>query len=808
MQSSSLKLQYIIAFLFILVIIILTYDISKQAKNLKHINDFLSNTQNLLYLDKNIDANLKIMNFHKQYDDIENLILNFDNELSKMKSIVEKYDQQKKLFDKIQNDFLDQKEKIRYYNGKMALIYSSMLDMQKYTEKNKISSVLSSIYSRFLNLDFDLHADIENFLDYLSSVNTTQLSKIEFKFVNKIYEAITNLHKANEYKIYILNNDLKLNLTKFLDHIKKQHKNLINKIINIFIIMIVISLMFIVWNVRLLNKIKSRDKDIRFLKIAANNSYNSIIFTDEKLNIVYVNEAFEHINGYKIKDIMGNNPSFLKYYTKDDKYYDELRKALKRKIPWSKEYFESKKSDNTKIIENISIIPNINEGKLEGFVSIKLDKTKEQNAKIELKSKNEALKKQIYKDHLTDTGSYTALMEKLDKNEDGIIIYIRINNFLNLSYFYKSKIIDEFIVSFVNTLKLCITTYNIECELFRFQLDEFCIFYRGKNLSQDISHIKSYFQTKFINLAHIENTKTNVQKIELILGVSSNMDSNITRLTQAIWAYEEAKKSDEKIYFYQDNDPMEQQYFKNLDIIKLIQNALKNDKVIVECQPIFNIKTNNKKANKYEILIRILDDDGKIHYPGEFLDVAKQILLYNALTNKVINITFDLLEKYPNKQFSINLSSSDMSNSNIRKIFIEKLKICRNPTNLYVEILESESIDNYDTILPFIKEIKSLGCKLSIDDFGSGYSNYYRMLEFDVDVLKIDGSIIKLLPKDKNAKVVMETIVNFAKKMNYEIVAEFISDKNILNEVKKYDVDYGQGFYLGKPIYPDFIIFD
>ncbi|MBF6676147.1 GGDEF domain-containing protein [Campylobacter sp. RM12321] len=426
----------------------------------------------------------------------------------------------------------------------------------------------------------------------------------------------------------------------------------------------------------------------------------------------------------------------------------------------------------------------------------------------ELNIKNQAFKRQIYKDHITNIGSYVALIEKLDNNEQGTIIYMRINNFSNLSYFYKSKIIDEFIISFVDTLKLCIKTYNINCEIFRSQLDEFCILYHGNNISLDITRIKSYFQTSNINITNNENTKINIQKIELILGISSNMDSNINRLTQAIWAYKKAKKMDEKIYFYQDNDPMEQQYFKNLDVIKLIQNALKNDKIIVECQPIFNIKTNSKIANKYEILIRILDDEGKIHYPSEFLNVAKQILLYNALTSKVIDITFNLLEKYPNKQFSINLSSSDMVNLSIRQTFIKNLKICKNPTNLFVEILENESIDNYDVINPFIKHIKEFGCKLSIDDFGSGYSNYYRMLEFDIDVLKIDGSIIKRLPFDKNSRIVMETIVSFAKKMNYEIVAEFVSDENILNEVKKYDVDYAQGFYLGKPISPDFILFN
>lgn len=812
MRDSSLKLQYLVVFLFIISITILTSSMNKQGKKLQYINEFISNIQNLVYVDKNIDLNLKNMIFYKRYEDIENLIVEFDNNLTIINNIIKKYDiatkQQIEIYKKLQDGFLDKKENIRHYNGKMASIYSTMLDMKNYAEKYQMTPVLSILYSKFLNLNFDSYGEIDAILDHVVSIDKEKLNKNELKFINKINTIMNDLIEANDYKFFILNSQSSKYLQNFLDYNKTQYKALIDSLIKIFVVMIIISLMFIIWNLRLLNKIKVKNRDIRFFKLATDNSFNSVIFTDRNLNITYANKAFEQISGYKLKDIVGKNPTFLKYYEQNEEYYSEIKNAIKNKKIWNKDNFISKKSDNTIIVENIVIMPNLNDKNLDGFVSVKLDKTKEINATQELNLKNQTLQRQIYKDHITNTGSYIALMQKLDNNEEGVIIYIRINNFSNLSYFYKSKVIDDFIISFVNTLKLCINTYNIDCEIFRFQLDEFCIFYRGNNLVKDIAHIKSYFATSKINILNDENSKTNTQKIDLILGVSSNIDSNITRLIQAIWAYEEAKKLDEKIYFYQYNDPMEQLYFKNLDVIKLIQNALRNDKVIVECQPIFNIKTNNKIANKYEILIRILDDEGKVHYPGEFLDVAKQILLYNALTSKVIGLTFNLLDKYPNKQFSINLSSSDMINSNIRKIFIEKLQTCKNPSNLYVEILESESISNYDIINPFIKHIKELGCKLSIDDFGSGYSNYYRILEFDIDILKIDGSIVKRLPYDENSRIVMETIVNFAKKMNYQIVAEFVSDENILKEVKKYDVDYGQGFYLGKPVSPDFILFN
>lgn len=91
-----------------------------------------------------------------------------------------------------------------------------------------------------------------------------------------------------------------------------------------------------------------------------------------------------------------------------------------------------------------------------------------------------------------------------------------------------------------------------------------------------------------------------------------------------MWAYREAQKLDDKIYFYKNNGDMEKRHFKNIEVTQLLQYALKNQRVIVECQPIFNIKNGETKAKKYEILMRILDGKRAIRYPGEFLDTANR----------------------------------------------------------------------------------------------------------------------------------------------------------------------------------------
>nr|WP_297890535.1 EAL domain-containing protein [Sulfurihydrogenibium sp.] len=115
------------------------------------------------------------------------------------------------------------------------------------------------------------------------------------------------------------------------------------------------------------------------------------------------------------------------------------------------------------------------------------------------------------------------------------------------------------------------------------------------------------------------------------------------------------------------------------------------------------------------------------------------------------------------------------------------------------EILESEGIENYEDVSGFIKEVKSYGSKIAIDDFGSGYSNFAHMLKLDVDYLKIDSSLIKNIHQDKNSQIIVQTIVGFAKKLGIKTIAEFVHNREVFEKVRELGVDYSQGYYIGEP---------
>ena len=115
------------------------------------------------------------------------------------------------------------------------------------------------------------------------------------------------------------------------------------------------------------------------------------------------------------------------------------------------------------------------------------------------------------------------------------------------------------------------------------------------------------------------------------------------------------------------------------------------------------------------------------------------------------------------------------------------------------EILETASFENYEKLKDFIKTTKSFGCKIAIDDFGSGYSNFSHVLSLNVDYLKIDASLVKNILYDANSRVITQTIIDFAVNLNLKTIAEYVEDKESHELLDKIGANYIQGYYIGKP---------
>jgi EAL domain-containing protein (putative c-di-GMP-specific phosphodiesterase class I) len=211
------------------------------------------------------------------------------------------------------------------------------------------------------------------------------------------------------------------------------------------------------------------------------------------------------------------------------------------------------------------------------------------------------------------------------------------------------------------------------------------------------------------------------------------------------------------------------------------------------------LNNKTKVIEKYESLVRLVDESGTVLTPHSFLDISKKGSYYNKITHRVLENSFRILD-HISTEISINLSSLDIEKEETRRILYELLeKYEKDNSRVVFELLEDENVKDFAVIKRFIKKVKNLGVMIAIDDFGAGYSNFERLLEFEPDILKIDGSLIKNIASDPYSRNIVETIVSFAKKQKIITIAEFVENEEIFKILYDLGVDYSQGYYFGEP---------
>lgn len=416
--------------------------------------------------------------------------------------------------------------------------------------------------------------------------------------------------------------------------------------------------------------------------------------------------------------------------------------------------------------------------------------------KIELESQLTSTKDELYKRYFTDTLTGLAniyqLREDLNDEEDSTLIILSVDNFKIINDFYGYVVGDYLLEQLSKKLRKELdntTIYRISGSQFAIRIHQ----------SFDFYSLKSYLTTLAEHLKHLSFTYAQTI-IYLDLTFASIETKDRTDIFSKVsMALQYARNVNQDFWIYENRMHFERLYESNLKTSLHIRKAILNEGIVLYFQPILCNKTD--KVVKFESLARLLDSEGNILAPDKFLNIAKTIKVYPQVTKAIINKTF---ASFRNNElaFSINISIEDIMDNDIYEFILEKLKTSEKANQVIFEILESEHIDNFDKISRFITEVKRYGAKIAIDDFGSGYSNFSYLTKLHVDFIKIDGSLIENIDSDPTAAMIVETIVDFAKKLNIETVAEHVHSSTILDKVKQMGIDYSQGFLIDKP-HPD-----
>lgn len=289
------------------------------------------------------------------------------------------------------------------------------------------------------------------------------------------------------------------------------------------------------------------------------------------------------------------------------------------------------------------------------------------------------------------------------------------------------------------------------------------------------------------------------------------IDVNTTSSTRAISEANIAcnlasKRGGNKVCAYQEDNAEIRKLEGNLEWVMILKKALQENRFRMHAQAIHPLKLEEYKKpfHHYELLIRLSDEKGNPISPAEFIAAAEYYSMMPTLDRWVIRNVFKhisvLPEQNPLPVFAINLSGQSLNDSQFLDFVRKEIKSSGvHPQMLCFEITEQVAVEDLNSINNFIASLKALGCKFSLDDFGTGMSSYAYLRSLDVDYLKIDGSFVKHIVNDDIARTMVQSINQVGQTMNLKIIAEYVENEQIVEILREMGVDYGQGYQIAKP---------
>ena len=408
----------------------------------------------------------------------------------------------------------------------------------------------------------------------------------------------------------------------------------------------------------------------------------------------------------------------------------------------------------------------------------------------EIKSQAKLLDYRLYHDSLTALPNRNQLIKDLSKPEKLLLTLVNIDEFRHINDLYGEDSGDEVLISLAGFLKEFAKKYKALA--YKLHADEFALIFKDIS-TKELSIIASELTSEVSQLVVITDDNF---VINMGVTIGAAMDES-ELLTHADMALKQAKKNKLSYLLYEESLEIKEEYERNIEWARKIKKAIKNEKIVPYYQAIFN--TDGKSIASVEVLMRMIDENAEAISPILFLDIAKKNKLYPQLTKIIIQKSFKELALV-DIDFSINLSIIDIVNQKTFKFILDQIDKFPDPRRITFEILESEGVENYEEILNFVKIVKSYGCNIAIDDFGSGYSNFAHILNLKIDLLKLDASLIKDIDSNKSALVTIKAIDSFAKTLGIKTCAEFIHSKEVYETLKELKIDFMQGYYFAEPI--------
>ena len=345
-------------------------------------------------------------------------------------------------------------------------------------------------------------------------------------------------------------------------------------------------------------------------------------------------------------------------------------------------------------------------------------------------------------------------------------------------------------------------------DLVRFGGDEFGVVIRNCIPSEGlrwVDHVRDQIASYDFFWNGVKHDITVSMGVVLISKVSVNTSRILSAADAARRVAKE--RGGNRVQIFRKDDASIQKQRTHVKWAGRLKNAFKENQFRLFAQPIHALEEQEfkKPYNHYEVLIRLYDEKGQQISPDEFIPAAEYYSMMPQIDKWVIKgvLTYlkQITQKVPLPVFSINLSGQSLDEEGFLKFVLDEIRDAGiRPQMLCFEITETVAIINLDLAMEFIRTLKDLGCSFSLDDFGTGMSSFEYLKTLPVDYLKIDGSFVKDIVTDDVQKAMVQSINQVGHMMGIQIIAEYVENDEIIQELREIGIDYGQGYGISRPM--------
>ncbi|HEX7193090.1 MAG TPA: EAL domain-containing protein [Thermoanaerobaculia bacterium] len=536
-------------------------------------------------------------------------------------------------------------------------------------------------------------------------------------------------------------------------------------------------------------------EEIQLKTIALESAANAVLVTDASGEILWVNQAFTSLTGYTREDAIGSTPRLLKSGNHTAAFYRNLWDTVSDGRVWSGEMYNRRK-DGTLYIEEQTITPvRGSDGSIWRFVAIKQDITAR-------KRQEEQVRFLAMHDPLTELPNRRALDAKIERvcwsaarGRAGALLILDLDNFKPVNDTVGHMAGDQVLAELASLLRDTLRPGDF---LARLGGDEFAVLLEDTSLDGAVNIAQRMRAAVDAHRFQVQHATFECSMSIGVAPIDADTDGStaMIRADSALYAAKQTGK--DRVVAFPFGGELGASLAESNRWAMRIKSALRDGRFALHYQPV--VRLGNGEAEHYEALIRLIDEEGELIAPDEFLTAAQRFGLMPQIDRWVVENVMKVLESVGGVRIFVNISGASLCDDALLA-FIER-RIADShipPGRLAFEITESAAVTDLAAAQNWISKLKDLGCLFALDDFGVGFSSFSYLRALSADYVKIDKSFVADLDVNPTNRALVLAVKTVAQTLGKEVIAEGVENEAHATALREIGVELGQGYKWGSP---------